>query len=49
VVGAPATLLKIADPTNEVLLFTDDQGRLWAGVPDSTNMNTTFVVIARVP
>jgi hypothetical protein len=47
VVGTPGAFLKLASPTTEVLLFVDDQDRLWAGVPDSTNMSTTFVVIAR--
>jgi hypothetical protein len=47
--GTLVTLLKVASVMTEVLLFTDSQGRLWAGVPDSTNTKTTFVVIARMP
>jgi hypothetical protein len=46
-VGTPATLLKLATSMTGVLLFTDGQSRLWAGVADTTNQKTTFVVIAR--
>jgi hypothetical protein len=47
-VGMPAGFLKLATPKTSVLLFTDDKMRLWAGVADSTNKKTTFVVIDRV-
>jgi hypothetical protein len=45
--GMPATLLKLATMGTPVVLFTDDQPRLWVGVPDSGGTKTTFVVIAR--
>jgi hypothetical protein len=47
--GTPSPLLKRASQMTSVILFTDDQSRLWAGVADSTSMTTTFVVIARTP
>jgi hypothetical protein len=47
--GTPAPLLKIATLKTQVQMVTDDQGRLWAGVPSDAEMKTTFVVIARAP
>jgi hypothetical protein len=46
-VGTPSPFLKRASAMTSVILFTDGESRLWAGVADSTSMKTTFVVLAR--
>jgi hypothetical protein len=44
--GSVDVLLKLAKPGTSVALFSDDEGRLWAGCPDSGR--TLFLVLARV-
>ncbi|NUP10166.1 MAG: hypothetical protein HOW73_29295 [Polyangiaceae bacterium] len=49
--GATSTLLDVTDADENVVLFTDDQGRLWVGLSrdEETNPVATFFVLARPP